>query len=158
MSNEGQQTTPGGERRVEQEPEQRREWSVARARSTAGTSGWLAFGGWMLVLAGAFNIIAGLAALFRPDYYVVVAGELLVFDFVVWGWVWLAAGVLQAATGAGCLGGQRWARITGVGLAGLAAIGHLAFLAAFPLWELASIALSVLVIYALVVPDKDAVG
>lgn len=121
-------------------------------------SGWLAFGGWMLLLAGVFNVMAGLTALFRPDYYLVAAGELLVFDFGAWGWIWLVFGVLQVVAGAGCLAGQMWARIIGVGLAGLAAIAHLAFLAAFPFWELVSIGLSVLVIYALVVPAKSAIG
>ncbi|MEV4647142.1 hypothetical protein [Saccharopolyspora sp. NPDC049357] len=137
---------------------ERREWAMSRARSDARGAGWLAFGGWVLVLAGAFNIIAGLTALFRADYFVVGGGELLLFDFGVWGYIWLAFGLLQLLAGAGCLAGQRWARMTGIGLAGLSAIGHLAFLAAFPLWELASIALAVLVMYALVVPDKDAVA
>ncbi|RRO18626.1 hypothetical protein EIL87_05775 [Saccharopolyspora rhizosphaerae] len=137
-------------------PEQGSAWAVSHARSRTRSSHWLAFGGWVLTLAGAFNVIAGLAALVRPDYYVVGSGELLVFDYDVWGWVWLAVGVLQVLTGVGCLSGQRWARIAGVGLAGLAAIGHATFLAAFPLWELMLIALSVLVMYALVVPDEDA--
>ena len=144
------------------EPQQvageRQEWAMSRARSDAGGAGWLAFGGCVLVLAGAFNIIAGLTALFRADYFVVGGGDLLVFDFGVWGYIWLVFGLLQLLAGAGCLAGQRWARMTGIGLAGLSAIGHLTFLAAFPLWELASIALAVLVMYALVVPDKDAVA
>lgn len=153
------QSRPGEQERAERSaPEGQREWAMTSARSMAGMSGWLAFGGWMLLLAGAFNVIAGLTALFRPDYYVVAAGELLVFDFGSWGWIWLAFGVLQVASGIGCLGGQMWARITGIGLAGLAAVAHLAFLAAFPFWELIAIGLSVLVIYALVVPAKGATG
>lgn len=136
---------------------QRQEWAMSGARSDAGGAGWLAFGGWVLTLAGAFNVIAGLTALFRPDYFVVGGGELLVFNFDAWGYIWLAFGILQVLAGAGCLAGQRWARMTGIGLAGLSAIAHLSFLAAFPLWELASIALAVLVMYALVVPDKNAV-
>lgn len=163
----GQQA--GGERRTEQQvpgqqapeqraPEQRSEWAMSSAPAAATRSGWLAFGGWILVLAGAFNVIAGLTSLMRPDYFVVGGGELLVFDFGVWGYIWLVFGILQVLAGAGCLSGQQWARITGIGLAGLSAIGHLAFLAAFPLWELAAIALAVLVMYALVVPDKNAVA
>lgn len=141
-----------------QAPERRQEWAMSRARQASGRSRWLAFGGWMLVLAGAFNIIAGLTALLRPDYFVVGGGELLVFGFGAWGIIWLAFGSLQVIAGAGCLSGQRWARITGIGLAGLSAIGHLAFLAAFPIWELAAIALAILVMYALVVPDEDAIA
>lgn len=156
----GPQSTPGAEERPERRTsEERQEWAMApAARPMARMSGWLAFGGWMLLLAGVFNVLAGFTALLRPDYYVVAAGELLVFDFGAWGWIWLVFGGLQVVAGVGCLSGQMWARIAGIGLAGLAAIGHLAFLAAFPLWELVAIGLSVLVIYALVVPAKGAVG
>jgi hypothetical protein len=154
----GKQNTAGAEGVEARASEQRREWTMARAGAAPGRSRWLAFGGSMLVLAGAFNVIAGFTALFRPDYYLTTGGDLLVFNFGVWAWIWLAFGVLQIAAGAGCLGGQSWARITGVGLAGLSAIAHLAFLAAFPIWELVAIAIAVLVMYALVVPDEDAVA
>jgi hypothetical protein len=60
--------------------------------------------------------------------------------------------------GVGCLLGQVWARMIGIVLAALCAIGHIAFLAAFPLWSLLVIALSVLVIYALIVPARGAVA
>lgn len=155
----GPQSRPGADEQAEPTaPEKQREWAMAPGPPVAGMSGWLAFGGWMLMLAGVFNVVAGFTALFRPEYYVVAAGDLLVFNFGAWGWIWLAFGILQVAAGAGCLAGQMWARITGIGLAGLAAIAHLAFLAAFPLWELVAIGLSVLVIYALVVPPKGATG
>ncbi|RRO15642.1 hypothetical protein EIL87_16640 [Saccharopolyspora rhizosphaerae] len=151
----GQQQSeqPTAEQRA---PEQGREWAVSRAPVTAAESGWLAFGGWMLILVGAFNIIAGFTSLLRPEYFVVGGGELLVLNFGAWGWIWLAFGVVQVVAGAGCLSGQRWARIAGIAIAGLSAIGHLTFLAAFPIWELVSIVLAILVMYALVVPDKRA--
>jgi hypothetical protein len=131
---------------------------MAPAQPMGAMSGWLAFAGSLILLVGIFNFIDGLVALFRPDYYLINAGTLLVFNFGAWGWIWLALGVLQAATGIGCLYGQMWARITGVALAALGAIGHLAFLAAFPLWSLMVIALSVLVIYGLMVPPRGAVA
>ncbi|SDJ92628.1 hypothetical protein SAMN04487820_1033 [Actinopolyspora mzabensis] len=155
----GPQSTPGaGEGTERRAPEERGSWAMTAAQPTSGMSGWLAFGGWMLALVGVFNVIAGLTALLQPGYYVAANGELLVFGFGAWGWIWLAFGVLQVAAGAGCLAGQMWARMTGIALAGLAAIAHLAFLAAFPFWELVSIGLCVLVIYSLVVPPRNAVG
>ncbi|MDA3629182.1 hypothetical protein [Saccharopolyspora oryzae] len=159
------QTGPGSEQqRAEaheaeqqaQAPEQKKQWAMTSAQEPTAMSGWLAFAGSLILLVGIFNIIDGLTALLRTDYYIVGAGQLLVFNFVAWGVIWLVLGVLQVATGVGCLYEKEWARTTGVVLAALVAIGHLAFLAAFPLWSLLVIALSVLVIYGLVVPAERA--
>ncbi|WP_037331420.1 DUF7144 family membrane protein [Saccharopolyspora rectivirgula] len=130
--------------------------AVAPSESERPVSGWLTFAGSVLVLVGAFNVIAGLTALFRADYFQVTSSELLVFNFGAWAWIWLALGVVQLAAGAGAMMGQSWARTTGIALATLCAIGHLAFLAAFPLWSVLVIAMSVLTIYALVVPSPNA--
>ncbi|MEV0700181.1 hypothetical protein AB0I53_20050 [Saccharopolyspora sp. NPDC050389] len=137
-------------------PEQQKQWAMAPAQPTGAMSGWLAFAGSLIAMIGIFNIIGGITALFRPTYYLVGSAQLLVFDFAAWGWFWLALGVLQVAAGVGCLYGQMWARMTGIALAALSAIAHLAFLAAFPLWSLVVIALSVLVIYGLMVPSRGA--
>ncbi|GAA4614927.1 DUF7144 family membrane protein [Saccharopolyspora hordei] len=137
-------------------PEQQKQWAMTSAPEASAMSGWLAFAGSLILLVGIFNIIDGFTALFRTDYFIVGEGQLLVFNFATWGAIWLVLGVLQVATGVGCLYDMTWARTTGIVLASLCAIGHLAFLAAFPLWSLLVIALSVLVIYGLVVPGKRA--
>ncbi|MGI8311595.1 DUF7144 family membrane protein [Saccharopolyspora hattusasensis] len=137
-------------------PEQQKQWAMAPAQPATSMSGWMAFAGSLIAMVGVFNIIGGITALFRPTYYLVGTAQLLVFDFNAWGWFWLALGVVQVAAGVGCLYGQMWARMTGIGLAALSAIAHLAFLAAFPLWSLLVIALSVLVIYGLMVPPRGA--
>ncbi|MFB4314058.1 hypothetical protein [Actinomadura sp. 21ATH] len=122
------------------------------AHRRARTSGWLTFAGTLALVIGAFNFIDGLVALFNDDYYLVGSNEILVFDFTAWGWIWLIVGLVQLAVGAGILAGQTWARATGVVLAALAAIGHLAFLQAFPVWSVLTIAMCVLLIYALTAP------
>lgn len=120
------------------------------------TSGWLAFAGTITMVIGVFNIIDGLVALLNDEYYLVGGNEILVFDFTAWGWIWLAVGAVQLAIGAGILAGRTWARAIGVVLAVLAAVGHLAFLSAFPIWSVLTIALCVLLIYALTVPPSGA--
>lgn len=138
-----------------QAPEQQKQWAMTSGPEMGAMSGWLAFAGSLILLVGIFNIIEGLTSLFRTDYFIVGEGQLLVFNFAAWGGIWLVLGVLQVVTGVGCMYEKTWARATGVVLAALVAIGHLAFLAAFPLWSLLVIALSVLVIYGLVVPGKN---
>jgi hypothetical protein len=125
-------------------------------RGRPRTSGWLAFAGTLAMVIGAFNVIDGLVGLFRDDYYLVGQNQILVFDYTTWGWIWLIMGIVQIAVGAAILSGKMWARATGVFFAVVAAIGHLAFLLAFPLWSVLTIALCVLLIYALTAPPPGA--
>jgi len=120
------------------------------------TSGWLTFAGTLALVVGAFNVIDGLVGLFNDDYYLVTDNKIMVFDYTAWGWFWLVLGVIQLAVGAGILAGMMWARVAGVVFAVLAALGHIAFLRAFPLWSILVIALCVLLIYALTAPPAGA--
>lgn len=121
-------------------------------------SGWLSFAGFLGIMLGAFNVIEGIIALFKDDYYLTASGDLLVFDFTAWGWIWLIIGAIQILVGLGVLAGQMWARWVGILLAGLAMIGQFAFLAAYPVWAVINITLCVLVIYGLMTPPKGATG
>ncbi|XRQ06186.1 DUF7144 family membrane protein [Actinomadura welshii] len=128
--------------------------SASASTRARATSGWLTFAGTIALVVGAFNVIAGLVALFDDEYYLVGQNQILVFDFTTWGWFWLAVGLVQLAIGGGIMAGKTWARAAGVVFAVLAAIGHLAFLQAFPLWSVLTIGLCVLLIYALTAPPS----
>jgi hypothetical protein len=117
-------------------------------------SGWRTFAGVAFYLVGGFNIVGGLAALFKDEVFVVGDDGLLVADYTAWGWFLLIVGLLQLATGIGIFKGRGWGRLLGVILAALSAMLHIAFLVAFPAFGLATIALAVLVIYGLIVPDE----
>jgi hypothetical protein len=128
-------------------------------RETAPASGWIGmvvFGGIMMIVVGTFQVMAGLVGIFNDSYWLVSSQQLVItVDYTAWGWVHLGLGVLAIAAGAGILGGQTWARVTGVVLAVLSALVNIAFLAAYPLWAMLIIALDVLVIYALVAHGKE---
>jgi hypothetical protein len=132
---------------------------MAQVHGQAAPSGWAgmaAFGGVMLMVAGVFHAMAGLVGIFNDSYWLVSSQQLVItVDYTAWGWVHLGLGVLAIAAGAGILGGQTWARVTGVVLAVLSALVNIAFLAAYPLWAMLIIALDVLVIYALVAHGKE---
>ncbi|MFI0485707.1 hypothetical protein [Actinomadura sp. 9N215] len=128
------------------------------ARDRIRTSGWLTFAGTLALVVGAFNVIDGVVALVKDDYYLVGQNDILVFDYTAWGWIWLVLGIVQIAVGAGIMAGRMWARAAGVVFAVLAAIGHLAFLQAFPLWSVLTISLCVLLIYALTAPPAGSIG
>lgn len=115
----------------------------------ADRTGWLSFAGIVAFVVGVFNVMDGLVALFRNDYYLVTSQDILIFGFTAWGWIWIVLGLAQIAIGAGLLAGRPWARTAGVAMAVLVAIGQLAFLRAFPVWSVLVIAMCVLLVYAL---------
>ncbi|MCK2216987.1 hypothetical protein MF672_024800 [Actinomadura sp. ATCC 31491] len=125
-------------------------------REVTGWVGWIWFGGMMMVLAGLFNIITGLAAVFANRVYVQAPNRLLLLDVTGWGWLHLVLGVLVLATGVAVTAGQTWARVAGVVLVMLNALTQLTWIAVNPWWSLAVIAIDVLVLYALIVHGREA--
>jgi hypothetical protein len=115
-------------------------------------SGWRAFSGIVLLLVGAFNVVGGLGALFREEVFV-AGNEVMIADATAWGWLLLVVGLVQLIVSVGILGDRGWARMLGIVLALLSGVFHIVFLATFPLFSLATITLSVIVAYGLIVPD-----
>jgi hypothetical protein len=115
-------------------------------------SGWYPFAGTVFILVGAVNALEGLIAIFKDDYFAVTKGSLLFLDFPAWGWFWLIVGVLDILVGFAILRARTWGRVVGVILLMLNVIVQFAFIAAFPIWTIAAIALNITVIFALMKP------
>jgi hypothetical protein len=122
----------------------------------SGWVGMVVFAGVMLLMLGGFQIVEGLVALFRDDFYVTTnAGLVIPMDFSAWGWTHLIIGLITLGTGFGILYGQMWARVVGIVIAVLSSLANLAFLPAYPIWSTIVIALDVLVIYALTAHGRE---
>ena len=114
--------------------------------------GWSVFAAILLVMAGVFQAIAGLVALFNSTYYAVSSSGLAVSaSYTAWGWVHLVVGVALVCAGFSVLRGHLYGRVIGVVIAMLSAISNLVFLQAAPVWGAIIITIDVLVIYALTV-------
>jgi hypothetical protein len=137
--------------------EQARYASSARAEAEpTGWTGWIGFAAIMLVLAGCFQGIAGLAAIFKDEVFVVRDSGLVVSaDYTTWGWVHLGIAVLLLLAGASLFSGNMYGRIVGVLVAMASAIVNLVFIAAYPVWAVLIIAVDVFVIYAIVVHGRE---
>lgn len=126
-----------------------------RARHGQSESGWLvwaAFGGVMLVVAGAADLTAGVLALARPAFFVASQQGLAVaLGWTAWGLLHLAWGAVVVAVGLGVVAGRRGAQWVAVVLSGLSVVRSLLFIDVAPVWMSLTIALDLLVIYALVV-------
>ena len=122
----------------------------------SGWTSWVVFGGVMLIMLGAFQIIEGLVALFDDGFYAVRSSGLVVqVDYNTWGWVHMVIGVVGVLTGLGLLAGNMLARIVGVGVAFLSALVNLAFISAYPVWSTIIITIDIIVIYAIVVHGRE---
>jgi hypothetical protein len=119
-----------------------------RVRMRDVNGSWITFAVTMLSMVGMFNIIEGLVAIGNSKFYAGNA-EYAIGNLRAWGWVALAAGVLQVLTAVGLIYGNQAARWVGVILAGLNALAQLVSVQGYPLWSLAAFALDILVIYAL---------
>ena len=96
---------------------------MAAARSkNRGPSGWAAFAGVVLFIAGSFNLIFGLAAALNDEIVTVGGGGVIIWDVDAWGWVHFGLGVLMLATSIGLFLVETWARIVAVIFATISAI------------------------------------
>jgi hypothetical protein len=120
-----------------------------------GWVGWAYFAGFMMMTLGVLQGIAGLAGIFKNNYYVVTQTHLLVFNFKTWGWVNLILGIIILMAGLEVLLGALWARILAVFLAILSLVANMAFMNAYPLWSITMMVVDILVIYALTVHGSE---
>jgi hypothetical protein len=113
------------------------------------------FAGVMMIMAGAFQALSGLVALFENEFYVATRNYLLQFDATSWGWIHLLLGLLVLFAGFAVLAGQTWGRVVGITLAVLSALANFAFLPYYPFWAMTIIALDIFVIWALAVHGRE---
>jgi hypothetical protein len=119
--------------------------------------GWVGFAGIMMVMIGIFQVIEGITALFRHQYFLIAKSGLLVTsNYTTWGWVHTILGIVIISAGFGVLSGRVVARLIGILLALANATVSLAFLSAYPVWSTILITLDVIVIYALAVHGGEA--
>lgn len=112
-------------------------------------TGIITFAAVILSLAGFFNGIHGLAAIFKKEYF--VESSLLYEDLQLWGWVWLILGVLQISAAYMLFGRASGGRILAIILAAVSAVIAFATLGAHPTGSILVIAMDVLVIWGLTV-------
>jgi hypothetical protein len=117
--------------------------------------GFTVFAGVMMIMAGAFQAITGLVAIFENEFYATTRNYILQFDVTTWGWIHMLLGLVVLFAGFGVLSGQTWGRVVGIILAGVSALANFAFIPYYPVWSLVIIALDVFVIWALATHGRD---
>ncbi len=117
--------------------------------------GFILFAGVMMVMAGGFQLISGVVALFENEFYVATRNYMFQFDATTWGWIHLLFGLVVMLAGFAVMAGQTWARVVGIILAVLSAVANFAFIPYYPFWAITIIALDIFVIWALAAHGRD---
>jgi len=132
--------------------EETRSDALARARAAERDAGWVRFATLMLVAIGVFQIVTGLSALLRRSTFLLPESRLaLSLDYGIWGWLYIVLGVLAFAAAVGLQQRRPWARVAGIVVAMLSAVGNIGFLPVRPWTSATVILLDILVIYGITV-------
>jgi len=124
-------------------------------------TGWIGFAGIIMVVVGIIDAFQGLIALIRGGYYAkVTPDQIIIFGSTGWGVILILWGIALALAGRALLSGVSWGRWFAIVAVCLNLIVQLAWTGSsqYPLWALCGIALSIIVLYALVVRWGDATG
>jgi len=122
----------------------------ARGRTYAEGRGYglVLFAGVLLLVAGFWNMIYGIAGI--ANSHVFVANAHYVFgNLRTWGWITLIFAILLLIAGAGVMAGNQLARWFAVAVLGLNAIEQMFVIPAYPFWSLTIIAMDVVALYGL---------
>jgi hypothetical protein len=131
-------------------PEDRRmtSYSEGPVRAEPPGGGWRVFAGSMIVLAGLSNVIWGVAAIDKANFF--VADRHFIFgDLSTWGWITLILGAIQVVAAFSIWANRSFGAIVGLVGASLSALAALLSIPAYPLWSLAIFAIDILIIHGL---------
>jgi hypothetical protein len=127
------------------------------ATRSSSWTGWIGFAGLLMIIVGALQAFEGLIAIIRDEYYVLTPERIIVFDLTTWGWITLIWGIVVALAGLGLLARSGWARWFAIVVGSLNFVVQLGFVGSsqYPLWALTVLALTFVVLYALIVRWDD---
>jgi hypothetical protein len=111
--------------------------------------GWVLFAGVMLVVVGALNLVAGIAAVDDSRFFVRDV-EIVVTNLQTLGWVLIVLGALQLLTGIGVFLESELARWGGIGFASLNLVAQFILLPAHPGWTMIIFFVDIIIIFGLV--------
>jgi len=118
-------------------------------------AGLMVFSAVMLMIAGVLDIFRGIMGIAEDDVFVTTRNYAFEFDLTGWGWIHLALGAVAVIVSFGLFQAALWARVAGVGVAGLIIIANFLSLPYYPVWSVVMIAFSGFIIWALCVVRRD---
>ncbi len=135
--------------------------TTTQARHAGGTR--LGAGAWtgrilagtLMIISGVLSFLTGLAAITRAQFFT-FSNANYAYRWTVhgWGWTELILGIVVFAAGVCVFLGMLWARMLGVVLAVLSAVGSFLFLPYQPIWSIIVIGVDVFMMWALMTSGR----
>ena len=134
--------------------------TTTQARHAGGTR--LGAGAWtgrilagtLMIISGVLSFLVGIAAITKAAFFTFNATYPYHWSVHSWGWAQLILGIVVFAAGVCVFLGMLWARMVGVILAVLSAVGSFLFLPYQPTWSIIVIALDGFMIWALMTSGR----
>ena len=112
-------------------------------------SGWVAFAGSYLAISGALNLIWGITALSKKDFF--DENGLVWSNVQFWGWVALITAAVQILTGLLIRSRRSGGMILGILVGMVGALVNFTSIGAYPVWSGTAMVCSLLVLWAVTV-------
>jgi hypothetical protein len=117
--------------------------------------GWLLYAGTLIMIAGALDVIWGIAAIGKANFFVANA-HYVISDLRAWGWITVVLGAVLIVAALGIFRASRWAVWVGIVALSLNAISQMLSIPAYPFWALALFAIDIVAVYGLIAHGLDA--
>jgi hypothetical protein len=124
-------------------------------RMTRGGGGWSAFAGVYLMLAALLNLLWGITALAKKEYF--IENGLVWSSLETWGVIAIIAAVAQFVTGALIFARKLGGMILGIVVAMCGMLINLISIGAYPIWSCIGLVANALVLWAVTVHGDELV-
>ena len=118
-------------------------------------SGWVTFAAIVVVIAGMYNLLSGVAAITESDSVKVLNEVLYGIDIEAWGWFWLVIGVAQLFTAILLFARSPAGAMMAILGATISATFTIFLIFVAPLWAITVVALDVGIIWAITANIED---
>jgi hypothetical protein len=115
-------------------------------------SGWVLFAGIYVIIGGALNLLWGIAALSKKEFF--VEGGLVWSDLQTWGWIALIVGAVQVLTGILVLMRKGVGMVLAILVSMCALFANFLMFGAYPGWSAIALVCNGLVLWAVTVHSE----
>jgi hypothetical protein len=129
--------------------------ATKEARKQEWARGGTLMAGTLLLIIGAYQIFLGITAIARNAFTVVGPNYYYTLNTTGWGWVHIGIGAVVLLAGFFVFTGSTVARLVGIAVAAISALGNFFLLPYFPVWAILIIALDIFAIWALATVRTD---
>ncbi len=118
-------------------------------------SGWVTFAAIVVVIAGMFNLLSGIAAITEDDLVKDLNQVLYGIDIEAWGWFWAVIGVAQLITAILLFARSPTGAMLAILGATISATFTIFLIFVAPLWAITVVALDIGIIWAITANIED---